>query len=98
MSVNINNACHFERNRMLVAKVGRRGQMTLPSEIRGGFNISEGDRVAFIRRGDELVLQPLSRTLLDIRGSVQVSGVQDFDAIRAEARANRAKKRTQNVS
>jgi AbrB family looped-hinge helix DNA binding protein len=83
---------------MLVAKVGRRGQMALPSVIRDGFNIREGDKVAFIRRGDEYVLQPLSKTLLDIRGSVQVSGVQDFEAIRKEARASRTQKRENDVS
>ena len=83
---------------MLAARVGRRGQMILPSVIRDGFNIREGDRVAFIRRGDEYVLQPLSETLLDIRGSVQVSGVQDFETVREETRLNRTRKRANDVS
>ena len=67
---------------MNVSKVGRRGQMTLPRTIRRWLNLQEGDRVAFLRRGDEVVLQPLTSTLLDLRGSVPVSEPQDFAAIR----------------
>jgi hypothetical protein len=40
--------------------------------------------LAFLRRGDEVILQPLTRTLLDLRGSVPVSGPQDFTAIRRQ--------------
>jgi len=69
---------------MLVTKVGRKGQITVPKEIRQCLRIEEGDRVAFVRRGEEVVLQPLTRTLLDLRGSVPVSGPQDFDAIRRQ--------------
>lgn len=67
---------------MIVSKIGRRGQITLPRPIRRWLNLQEGDRVAFIRRGDEIVLQPLTQTLLDLRGSVSVSGPQDFSTIR----------------
>lgn len=69
---------------MIVSKVGRRGQLTLPQSIRRWLGLKEGDRVAFIRRGDEIVLQPLTQTLLDLRGSVPVSGPQDFPAIRQQ--------------
>ena len=33
-------------------------------------------------RGDKVILQPLTHTLLDLKGSVSVSGPQDFDSIR----------------
>ena len=77
---------------MLVTKVGRKGQITVPKEIRQCLRIAEGDRVAFVRRGEEVVLQPLTRTLLDLRGSVPVSGPQDFDAIRRQVIAEHARK------
>ena len=67
---------------MIVGTIGRRGQMTVPREIRRALNLQEGDRIAFIRRGDEVVLQPLSSTLLDLRGSVAVEEPQDLAAIR----------------
>lgn len=76
---------------MITSKVGRRGQITLPRSIRHWLGLSAGDRVAFIRRGDEIVLQPLTRTLLDLRGSVPVSGPQDFEEIRQQTQAAHAR-------
>ena len=67
---------------MIISKIGRRGQMTVPSAIRRSLNLKEGDRIAFVQRGEEVVLQPLTRTLLDLRGSVPAAEPQDFAAIR----------------
>jgi AbrB family looped-hinge helix DNA binding protein len=69
---------------MNVSKVGRRGQIAIPRLIRQELNLQEGDRLAFVRRGDEVVLQPLKTTLSDFRGSIPVSEPQDFDAIRQQ--------------
>lgn len=67
---------------MPTAKVGRRGQLTLPKPVRQALGLEEGDRVAFVDQGGEVVLRPLRVTLRDLRGSVPVDGPQDFDAIR----------------
>lgn len=75
---------------MNIIKVGRRGQVSIPSVIRKQMNLQEGDRVAFIQRGDEVVLQPLQQSLSDFRGSVPVTEPQDFDAIRQEVFNRRA--------
>jgi antitoxin PrlF len=77
---------------MIISKVGRRGQITLPRAIRHRLNLQEGDRVAFVSRGEEVVLQPLTRTLLDLRGSVSVSEPQDFGAIRRQVIEEHARK------
>jgi AbrB family looped-hinge helix DNA binding protein len=77
---------------MIISKVGRRGQITLPRAIRRWFSLREGDRVAFVQRGNEIVLQPLTHTLLDLRGSVSVSGPQDFAAIRQQVIEAHARK------
>jgi AbrB family looped-hinge helix DNA binding protein len=69
---------------MIVSKIGRRGQMTVPRAIRRWLNLREGDRVVFIRRGNEIIIQPLTSTLLDLRGSVPVTKPQDFTAIRQQ--------------
>jgi AbrB family looped-hinge helix DNA binding protein len=66
------------------SKIGRRGQMTLPNTVRNWLNLKEGDHVAFVKRGDEVIVQPMTQTLLDMRGSVPVSGPQDFEAIRED--------------
>ncbi|MFQ5743877.1 MAG: AbrB/MazE/SpoVT family DNA-binding domain-containing protein [Acidobacteriota bacterium] len=81
---------------MPISKVGRRGQTTIPKEIREWTDIREGDRVAFLRRGSEVLLEPLKHTLLELRGSVPVSAAQDFETIRRqiiEARGQRRAKR-----
>ena len=69
---------------MIIAKVGRRGQITIPRVIRRRLNLQEGDRIAFVHQDDQVILQPLTKTLLDLRGSVPVSGPQDFPAIRQQ--------------
>ncbi|MBP7864934.1 MAG: AbrB/MazE/SpoVT family DNA-binding domain-containing protein [Acidobacteria bacterium] len=78
---------------MIQTKIGRRGQLTIPKEIRLRVHLDEGDAVAFIVEGDQLRLHPIRKTLLDLRGSITVSGEQDFDAIQAEATRSRAEKR-----
>jgi len=77
---------------MIIGTVGRRGQMTVPRQIRRSLNLEEGDRIAFIQRGDEVILQPLTSTLLDLRGSVPVEEPQDFAAIRHQVIQNHARK------
>ncbi len=69
---------------MNITKVGRRGQISIPRNIRQTLNLQEGDRLAFIQRGNEVILQPLHQTLVDFRGSVPVREPQDFNAIRQE--------------
>jgi len=81
---------------MITSTVGRRGQVTVPRAIRQWLQLQEGDRIAFIRRGDEIILQPLDRTLLDLRGSVPVSEPQDFAAIRRQVIEERARKVAQD--
>ena len=70
---------------METARVRHRGQITLPRAIRRRLDLQEGDQIAFLERGDEIVLLPLTKTLLDLRGSVPVSGIQDFNQIRRKA-------------
>ena len=69
---------------MTIAKVGCRGQITIPREVRSWLGLQEGDRVAFVHSEDRVFLHSLNQTLLDLRGSVPVSGRQDFDAIRRQ--------------
>jgi AbrB family looped-hinge helix DNA binding protein len=82
---------------MSATKVGRRGQITLPKKVRKWLDISEGDRIIFLREGDEVKIKPIRRTLLDLRGVIQVSEPQDFDAIRQKVIRERAKERGGDV-
>ena len=81
---------------MVKVRVGRRGQITIPSQIRRLTGIEEGDNLTLELEGDNLVMRPIGRTLLDLRGSVPVPDAQDFEAIREEVIASRARKAAGN--
>jgi AbrB family looped-hinge helix DNA binding protein len=67
---------------MITTTVGRRGYITIPRNIRRQIGLKEGDRVALVAQGDQIVLRPITKTLLDLRGSIPITGPQDFDTIR----------------
>lgn len=71
-------------------RIGRRGQLTVPKSIRQSMGVHEGDHVAFVERGGEIVLRPVRQSLRDLRGSVAVDGPQDFEAVRAMVQTDRA--------
>ena len=77
---------------MTTARMGRRGQITLPREVRERLHLLEGQRIAFVVKGEDITLQPLTATLRDLRGSVQIDGPQDFDAVRQAVKELRASK------
>jgi len=72
-------------------KIGRRGQMTLPRIVRDWLDVGEGDHIAFVRCGSEIVVRPLTHTLLDLRGAVKVHGPQDLEAVRQAVKQRHAK-------
>lgn len=78
---------------MLATRVGRRGQIVLPKEVRTKIKVVEGDQIAFVIDGEQVVIKPITHTLLELRGRVKVSGKQDFDSIRKQVKTKRAAKR-----
>lgn len=77
---------------MITIKVGRRGQITLPSEIRRKIGLHEGDRIAVVSQADQVILRPITKTLLDLRGSVPVSESQNYSVIRKQVISDHAEK------
>ena len=78
---------------MVTIKISRRGQITIPRDIRRKLGLKGGDNIALIPEGGQVILRPVTETLLDLRGSVPVAEPQDFDEIRRQvigARAARA--------
>lgn len=68
---------------MVMSRVTSKGQTTIPKEIRDYLRLKAGDRVAFIQRGDEVVLYPVKGTLLDLRGSIKPRGrPEDLEEVR----------------
>ena len=71
-------------------RIGRRGQITIPSDLRRELRLEEGGHLMTVVRDGELVLRPAGRSILELRGSVPVDGPQDFEAIRSEVAERRA--------
>ena len=68
---------------MLDSVITRKGQVTIPKPIRDQLGLEEGEKIMFIRRGDEVLLKVLRGTVLDLKGSVTPSArPEDFSKIR----------------
>ncbi len=78
---------------MLATRVGRRGQIVLPKEVRTKIKVAEGDQIAFVIDGEQVVIKPITHTLLELRGRVKVPRKQDFESIRKQVKTKRAAKR-----
>jgi antitoxin PrlF len=70
----------------MLSTVTSKGQVTIPKPIRDALGLSPNDRVAFIREGERVLLQPL-RTLKAFRGAVRTKGPMSFIEERARAKA-----------
>lgn len=79
---------------MVGNKVTAKGQTTIPKEIRDVLGLHPGDRVLFVRKGPDVVIQPLVSTLHELRGSVPPRRrPEDFDRVRREMKEGRAQRR-----
>ncbi|MFV2045322.1 MAG: AbrB/MazE/SpoVT family DNA-binding domain-containing protein [Anaerolineales bacterium] len=78
---------------MVGSKLTSRGQTTIPKRIRERLQLEPGDRVLFLERDGEIVLQPVRHTLRDLRGSVKPRKPgQDFDQVRREVKEEVARR------
>ena len=72
---------------MIGSKVTSRGQTTIPKPIRDRLGLEPGDRVLFVEREGEVVLQPMKESLRDLRGSLEPrTQPEDYDRVRHEVR------------
>ena len=62
----------------------------MPCQIRRRTGIKEGDRLILEVLGQQIIMQPIARTLLDLRGIIKTTEPQDFAAIRRRVIASRA--------
>ena len=78
---------------MLESTMTRKGQVTIPKAIRDRLGVKEGEKVLFVMRGEEVVLKVVRGTILDLRGSVQLSAhPADFAKVRQSVKHTVAKK------
>jgi len=78
---------------MIGSKITSSGQTTIPKRIRERFNLTPGDRVLFIEKDGEIILQPITQTLRNLRGSVQArKKTEDFEKVRQDVKRRVARR------
>ena len=78
---------------MVGSKITSSGQATIPKVIRERLDLEPGDRVLFLEKDGEIVLQPVKYTLRDRKGSVEPrKRPEDFDQVREEVKKKIARK------
>jgi len=63
---------------MNLAKVSANGQVTVPVEIRKKLGLKEGDKVLFIERNGEIVINNASSTSLALAQEAFAGAAKDF--------------------
>ena len=75
-----------------LSTITRKGQVTIPAEIRRALHLNEGDTVTWRQDGDEMRLLPARFTLESAFGSVEPrQHPEDFDALEQAAKAAKAR-------
>jgi len=83
---------------MVATTMTKKGQITIPKEIRDVLGLKEHDRLAFALKEGEITMRPIRGSILDLKGSVKPKRKpEDFDRVRAETMLTRAKKAAQEV-
>ena len=78
---------------MIGSKLTSKGQTTIPKEIRDYLGIQPGDRVVFLRKDGQVILEGVKETLMDLRGSVKARRrPEDVAQIRDQTKRRMAQK------
>jgi len=78
---------------MFQSIVTRKGQTTIPKEIRAFLKLKPQDKLFYIVEGKKVILKPLRGDILELRGSVPARDqLADFDEILETTREKVAKK------
>ena len=78
---------------MLQSVLTRKGQTTIPKEIREFLKLKPNDKLFYIVEGDKVTLKPIHGDILQLRGSVTPKEhLADLEEIRRETRKKIARK------
>src|SRR3982750_2237306 len=84
------------RSSMSYSTLTRKGQVTIPKPLRDRLGLRLGDRIFFQLRGEEIVLKPVHRTILDLQGSIQPkTRPEAFDDVRRQVAVARGRARAE---
>lgn len=79
---------------MAATTLTKKGQVTIPKEIRELLGLKERDKVLFIEQGGVVVVKPMKGNVLDVRGSVPARHrPEDFNVVRERVKQSVAARR-----
>jgi AbrB family looped-hinge helix DNA binding protein len=77
----------LRRNKMSVSVLTKKGQTTIPKDIRNFLNLAPQDKILYLVEGKKVVIKPLKGNILDLKGSVNVKDKPiDFKKLRSETK------------
>jgi AbrB family looped-hinge helix DNA binding protein len=78
---------------MAVSILTKKGQTTIPKEIRAFLKLEAEDKILYQVENDKVIMRPLRGSILDLRGSIKTEEKPvDFGRIRKETTKKMARK------
>jgi antitoxin PrlF len=78
---------------MSVSVLTKKGQTTIPKDIRNYLNLAPNDKILYLMEGNKVVIKPLKGDILDLKGSVKTKDKPiDFRKLRRETKKKVARK------
>ena len=78
---------------MSVSILTKKGQTTIPKDIRKTLGLEPSDRILYVVEGERVVLRPLKGSILDLKGTVKAKKKPiDFQKLRDETLKRVARK------
>ena len=72
---------------MSVSVLTKKGQTTIPKDIRNYINLAPNDKILYLMEGNKVVIKPLKGNILDLKGSVKTKDKPiDFKKLRSETK------------
>lgn len=78
---------------MSMSVLTKKGQTTIPKDIRNFLNLAPNDKILYLMEGNKVVIKPLKGNILDLKGSVKTKDKPiDFEKLRSETKKKVARK------
>ena len=72
---------------MSVSVLTKKGQTTIPKDIRNFLDLAPNDKILYLMEGNKVVIKPLKGNILDLKGSVKTKDKPiDFKKLRSETK------------
>ena len=78
---------------MSMSVLTKKGQTTIPKDIRNFLNLAPNDKILYLMEGNKVVIKPLKGNILDLKGSVKAKDKPiDLKKLRSETKKKVARK------